>query len=181
MAQIHRSTLLKQVSSCWNWKCALLSASARSFVYFATMAHAGHTDRSAVILVEMAYVTLTSGIYAALQQRALGLRSRILGDFIVVAGIPCLGQLLDWIAHRATATAVPGRVTGTVCLFALVSAVFHLHVMRNGIFLTGCGRSLVDDFRRMIRLITGTISRPFALMGIRVSRSAEFLDSDAVL
>jgi hypothetical protein len=99
-----------------------------------------------------------------LQQKALGLRWRVLGNLIVVLGVPGLAQLLDWTAHRITSAAVTGRATIAISLFATLSALFHLHVMRNGAFLTGTGRSLIDDFRRMPRLIGGLVVRPFALL-----------------
>jgi hypothetical protein len=159
-----RRPLLVQVFSCWNWKCALLSATARSLVYLAAMARSDLRGSLEVVLVEIAYVTLTAGVYAGLQQKALGLRWRMLGDLIVVLGVPGLAQLLDWTAHRLTGAAVTGQATIAVSLFAALSALFHLHVMRNGAFLSGTGRSLVDDFRRMPRLMGGFVVRPFSLL-----------------
>ena len=83
-----RSPFLAQVFSCWNWKCALLSASARSVVYLAALAHSAPHGRLSIVLVEIAYVTLTAGLYAGMQQRALRLRSRLLGNAIVAFGVP---------------------------------------------------------------------------------------------
>lgn len=170
-----------QVFSCWNWKCAVLSATARSLVYLAAMAHTGRAGSRAIVLVEMAYVTLTAGVYAALQQRALGLRSRSLGNLIVALGVPGLAQVLDWTAHRVTGAVAPNRATLAVCIFAAISALFHLHVMRNGVFLTGRGRSLADDFRRIPRLVAGFVSRPFGLLAARIARPTTALESDAAL
>jgi hypothetical protein len=164
--------LLAQAFFWWNWKCALLSATARSLVYLAAMAHPGLHGRLAVVLVEVAYVSLTAGIYAAMQQRALGLRARWLGNLIVVLGVPGLAQVLDWFAHRVTGAAAPGRAILAVSLFAALSALFHLHVMRNGAFLTGYGSSLVDDFRRMPGLVAGFVVRPVALFVPLAARSA---------
>src|SRR5580658_9856650 len=62
-----RSSLLVQAFTCWNWKCALLSATARSLVYLAAMARTGLHGGGAVVLVEIAYVTLTAGVYAGMQ------------------------------------------------------------------------------------------------------------------
>jgi hypothetical protein len=60
-----------------------------------------------------------------------------------------------------------------VCLFTVVSALFHLHVMRRGAFLTGhTGRSLLNDFRRMPRLIAGFVLAPaliFSAAGARMT------------
>jgi hypothetical protein len=144
------------------------------------MAHRGHAGWSGVILVEMGYVTLTSGVYAALQQRAIRIRSRVLGSLTVALGVPGLAQLLDWTAHRITSTAVAGRVTFSVCLFALISAVFHLHLMRKGMLLAGSGRSLVDDLHGIAKLILRAFLRPFAFAGA-IPSPAEGLESDAAL
>jgi hypothetical protein len=164
------SILLRSLS-CWNWKCALLSAAARSIVYLTAMAHTGLRGSLAVVLVEMAYVTLTAGLYAGWQQQALGLRSRLLGNLTVAAGVPGLSQLLDWLAHRAVGPAAPPRATLAVCIFAALSALFHLYVMRRGAFLTGrAGRSLLDDFRRMPRLIAGFVSAPALFWIAQIAR-----------
>ena len=158
-----------------------MSAAARSLVYGVAMIRTPHAHYGAVVLVEMAYVTLTAGIYAGLQQRALRLRSRTLGNGIVAFGVPALAQSLDWMTHRITGATAPGRATLSVCLFAAISALFHLHVMRNGVFLTGHGRSLADDFRRIPRLIAGFVSKPFVLLASWVARPSGALESDAAL
>ena len=174
-----RRPLLTQAFSCWNWKCALLSATARSLVYLGAMTHTGLHGGLAVVLVEMAYVSLTAGVYAAMQQKALGLRSRRLGNLIVVLGVPGLAQALDWTAHCLTGTAPVARDTLAVCIFTVLSALFHLHVMRNGVFLTGTGRSLSSDFRRMPRLVAGFVVRPVALFTALPPRPARNLESEA--
>ena len=146
--------------SCWNWKCALLSATARSLVYLAAMTRASAHNRLSVILVEIAYVTLSSGIYAGMQQRALALRPRLLGNLMIVVVVPGTSQTLDWLAHRMTHAAATPMAILAVSIFAAISALFHLHVMRNGVFLSGHGRSLLYDFRRMPRLIAGFVFKP---------------------
>ena len=140
-----------------------MSATARSAVCFAAMARMGLRSSLAATLVEIAYVSLTSGAYAGMQQKALALRPRLLGNFLVVVGVPGLAQALDWYVHRATGAPVTGRALVVVSIFTAVSALFHLHVMRNGVFLSGRGRSLVDDFRRVPALIAGFAMKPFVL------------------
>jgi hypothetical protein len=85
-----RSPLLRQIFTCWNWKCALMSATARSIVYLAALARSGPRGRLSIVLVEIAYVALTAGIYAGLQQRALIIRSRLLGNITVALAVPLL-------------------------------------------------------------------------------------------
>lgn len=164
MSPIHRPSILARTFLCWNWKCALLSAAIRSLAYLAALARSGPHGRVSILAVEIAYVTLTGGLYAGLQQRALGLRSHLLGNGIVALGIPALAQSADWMAHRAVGAPVPLRAILAVSVFACVSALFHLFVMRRGVFLTGQGRSLADDFRAMPRLIAGFLLVPYTLM-----------------
>jgi len=160
-----RSPILARAIACWNWKCALLSASARSIVYLVAMTRSESRESLWVVLVEMVYVTLTAGLYAGMQQRALGFRSRLLGNLTIAFGVPWLSLILDWLTHRAAGAVAPAKATLFVCVFATVSALFHLHVMRRGAFLTGhLGRSLLDDFRRMPRLFAGFVIAPVALL-----------------
>lgn len=157
--------LFTHALGCWNWKCALLSAAARSIVYLAAMAHTGLRGGMAIVVVEMAYVILTAGLYAGLQQKALSFTPRLLGDLTVVIGAPRLAQVLDWLTHRAVGAAAPGKATLAVCVFAAISALFHLHVMRRGVFLTRhVGHSLIEDSRRIPRLTAGFVARPFVFL-----------------
>ncbi len=174
------SPFVARAFACWNWKCALLSAAARSIVYLAALARTGLRGGLSIVLVEIAYVTFTAGLYAGMQQRALGFRSRLLGDATIVFGVPWLAQALDWLAHRAVGAPVPGKVTLVVCVFATVSALFHLHVMRRGAFLTGrSGRSLLDDFRRMPRLAAGFVLAPVLLLSTLAARLERGVESEA--
>lgn len=157
-----------------------MSATARSVVYLAAMSRKSFAGSLAVVLVEIAYVSLTAGIYAGMQQRALGLRSRLMGNLIITVGVPGLAQLLDWAAHQVSGAAVTGKATFAVCVFAVLSALFHLHVMREGAFLTGTGHSLADDFRRMPRIIAGFVLRPVVLLR-RIGAVNGISESDSVL
>ena len=177
MARLFRSMVGMRALACWNWKCALMSATVRSVVYLAAMASGHHSNRLAIVLVELAYVTATAGVYAGLQQRALHLRSRLLGNCVIALAVPGMAQAFDWLAHRLVGAPVPARATVAACVFTLVSALFHLHVMRRGAFLTGHrGLSLAEDFRRVPRLLLGFVMQPVTLIanaGIRWERPAE--------
>jgi len=174
------SPFLAQAIACWNWKCALLSATARSIVYLLALARTEARGGLFIVLVEIVYVTLTAGLYAGLQQRALGFRSRLLGNFTIVLGVPMLAQALDWLAHRAAGAPAPAKATLAVCMFTAVSALFHLYVMRRGVFLTGqSGQSLLDDFRRMPRLIVAFVITPVSLLGGPATRVARGAESEA--
>jgi hypothetical protein len=142
----------------------------------------GLHNGQAVVLVEMIYVTLTAGLYAGLQQKALGFRSILLGNITIVVGVPGLSLALDWLAHVAVGAPAPARATFAVCIFALISALFHLHVMRRGVFLTGGeGHSLADDFRRIPRLIASFATAPVLFLAFWMGRMVRAADSLSAL
>lgn len=176
------SDILARAYSCWNWKCALLSATARSIVYLIALAHISRSGSLSIVLVEMAYVSLTAGLYAGMQQKALDLRNRLYGNLIVVFGVPGMAQFLDWFIHRIAGAAVPSRAILTVCLFSTLSALFHLYVMRRGAFLTNHrGRSLIEDFRIMPRLIASFVAAPVVFLSSLASRLGSAVESEAAL
>jgi len=181
MQKTGRLPVVAQALVCWNWKCAGLSAMARSVVYLAAMARSGARGGLAVVLVEMVYVSLTAGLYAGLQQRALGFRLRWIGNLSVVLGVPALAQALDWVAHHAAGAVAPERATMAVSVFAGTSALFHLHVMRRGAFLSGRSITLLSDFRRMPRLLAEFVMRPFAILSALASRIPRASESEAAL
>jgi hypothetical protein len=146
------------------------------------MAHSNLHGGLAVVAVELGYVSFTGGLYAGLQQRALSFRSRLLGDLTIVVGVPGLAQALDWLTHRAAHAAAPGGAMVVLCVFSITSAIFHLHVMRRGAFITGtAGRTLVDDFRRMPRLIAEFVVRPITVVGNFAVRWTRTAQSEAAL
>ena len=181
MLPAKRSPIPLRVFRFWNWKCALMSATARSLVYLTALARSRTHGRLSIVLVEIAYVTLTAGLYAGMQQRALGLRRRWLGNLIVALGVPGLAQTLDGLAHRAVGAPVPARGLIAVSVFTAVSALFHLFVMRRGAFLSGCGRSLADDFRRMPRLIAAFLVAPVVMVISFVAPSEAVTEPEAAL
>ncbi|MGB8261992.1 MAG: hypothetical protein WCE75_16650 [Terracidiphilus sp.] len=182
MIPAKQNRLTAKVLTCWNWKCGLLSATARSLVYLAALARAGVRGSLALVAVEVAYVTFTAGLYAGMQQKALGLRSHLLSGLIIVVGVPGLSQALDWLSHWAVGAAAPLRANAVVWAFSLISALFHLYVMRRGAFLTGTGhRTLVDDLRRMPRLVAGFVVRPLVFaLGLAERRARVFQTGAAI-
>ena len=129
--------------------------------------------------VEAAYVLVTSGIFSAWQQQALDVKPRRLSWAIAVLVIP-LGSLAAdsalhlWLDHGNMRTLGIGALIAT-----LVSAMFHWHVMQNGVMLVGeKGRSLLDDMKQMPRLIALFVWNPIRWM-IATLRSAKTSESAA--
>lgn len=146
----------------WNWKSAILSALIRSFGYLiATRKHGMHTGFHAVA-IEIFYVALTAGIYSALQQGALNIRPRWLSSSLIVVGVPVLSQSVELAVHLAMRTPNLRAATLGIMAFGFLSAMFHLHVMRNGAMLVGGkSRPFSEDLKRMPSLVAGFLARPF--------------------
>jgi hypothetical protein len=63
-------------------------------------------------------------------------------------------------------------------VFAIVSAFFHLHVMRSGAFLTGRrGLAFVEDFRRIPQLALSFVAKPVEFVAELPARLERLLNT----
>ena len=157
----------------WNWKSALLSVLIRSFALFCMVTRHGHHSGLHAAAIEACYVAVTAGFYAALQQRSLSMEPRWLSGLAVVVGVPILAQAIDYLLQHAMGTPnMKAASVGMVC-WGLLSAAFHLHLMRHGAMLVGDGsRTLSSDMKRMPRLVATFVAKPVVLV-IRAMRKTE--------
>ena len=147
---------------CWNWKSAILSAMIRSIVYLiATMKHGWHSELYA-IASEMLYVALTAGLYSAMQQGVLDIQPRWFSNFLIVLGVPASSQAVEYFVHTIAGTPNLKAATISILSFGLISATFHLHIMRRGAMLVGKkSRPFSEDLKRMPVLVGSFIAIPF--------------------
>jgi len=145
----------------WNWKVALMTAVLRGLACIAALRHMEHHARNHFGVVEAAFVLLTCGLFSALQQQSLQIRSRWLAWFTCVVVIPLSSLGIDgglhfWLDGRDTRQlGVPGLI------FTLVSATFHWHMIRNGVLLVGEeSHPLATDLKRIPRLTATYFATP---------------------
>jgi len=145
----------------WNWKSALITAICRAGACMAALWHSPLHAREHFGVVEAVYVLLTAGIFSAWQQQALDVKPRRLAWAIVVLAIP-LGSLAADCALHLWLDRGNMRALGIGALIVtVVSAMFHWHVMRNGVMIVGDGgRSFIDDMKQVPRLIASFVSYP---------------------
>lgn len=153
----------------WNWKAASLQIAIRATVYFIVATrhlHAGsHQAGLHAAIIEAVYVCLTAGFYSALQQGAMRAEPRWLANLVIIAGVPMLAQVVDTLVQQAAGTPNLKAVSLGMVFWGLLSAAFHLHLMRNGAMLIGKGEgSFASDLRRIPRLIASFVAVPF--MGV---------------
>jgi len=140
----------------WNWKVALMTAVLRGLACVAALRHMEIHARNHFGMVEAAFVLLTCGLFSALQQQSLHLRTEMLAWFSCVVVVPltslgCDAALHFWLDGGQT------RQLGWAALaFTVLSATFHWHMIRNGALLVGEeSHPLATDLKR-IPLLTAT-------------------------
>lgn len=125
------------------------------------MKHGWHSSFYAVAS-EMLYVALTAGIYSAMQQGALDLKPRWLSNGLIVIGVPAFSQTVEYMIHAAAGTPNLKAATISILCFGLISATFHLYIMRRGAMLVGeKSRPFSDDLKRMPILVGSFLAAPF--------------------
>jgi hypothetical protein len=114
-----------------------------------------------------------------MQQRAMEIQPRWLSNLTILAAVPLFAQVIDFMVQSAAHT--PGLKTATIGMvcWALLSASFHLHLMRNGAMLVGEeARSFGNDLKRIPWLVGTFCAAPVvvcrdALRASRLEREAE--------
>ena len=159
----------------WNWKSAALSCAIRSSVYFFIVLHHGHQAGLRAALIEATYVCLTAGFYSALQQGSMRLQPRWFANLVIVAGVPIFAQSIDFLVQHAAGTPNARAASLGMVFWGLLSASFHLHLMRNGAMIVGEeARSFANDLRRIPRLVATFVAAPvIAALALLRSREQE--------
>jgi hypothetical protein len=154
---------------CWNWKTALLSASVRGTIFFIANIGAGLGAAIGAMGVEAALFAMLAGFYGAVAQAFRRAQPEWAATMAVMILMPTINHSLEYILHYASgAKRLATGVAASISL-SMVSAVFNLFAMRQGVLIAGDERaSLIDDLRRMPRVVFDFVMAvPRALWRIR--------------
>ena len=158
-----------QIITRWNWKAALLGAIFRASFYFAVYKASKESwiVTLTAVLVEFSFRFLTSGISGALVQSFRRARPAWLAMAIISISLPIFSHTVEYTTHyvqeayfsnifapsvfnsRRTAFAIS-------VLISVLSALFNIFMMRNGVLLVGAGeetKTLWDDMKMIPRLV----------------------------
>jgi hypothetical protein len=145
----------------WNWKAALITAIFRGMACMTALRHVHPHARQHFSVVEMTYVLLTAGLFSAWQQQALSIKPRYLAWLIVVFAVPITSLSVDAVAHSLLDHIDAHALGFGALVFTLISAMFHWHIMQNGVMLVGDqSRSLSSDIRQIPGLLFSFIAAP---------------------
>ncbi|MEZ5346663.1 MAG: hypothetical protein R2681_14015 [Pyrinomonadaceae bacterium] len=158
-----------QILSRWNWKSAMLGAMLRAFFYFAVYKA---SKESAIVtitamLVEFSFRFFTSGISGALVQSFRRATPAWFATLIVTVSLPVFSHTIEYFTHyiqeayfanvfAASENNARQKAFAVSVLFSVLSAMFNIFIMRNGVLLVGAGEetnSFLSDMKRIPRLI----------------------------
>lgn len=159
-----------QLITRWNWKSVVLAVVIRGLIYLSIYLISGEnwTVTLTAVMVELPFRVLTTGIAGALVQSFRKAKPIWLANVIVSIMLPAFSHTVEFIAHYAQETYFSDILAATKdgvtrqrtfaisVLFSVVSVLFNLYAMRNGVLLVGAGdatQSLKNDFKRIPRLI----------------------------
>ena len=153
-------TLVKR----WNWKASLFSSLCRGILFFAVNAGAGINAALGAMYAEFAYRSITAGFYGAITQQFRRAEPRWAAAWLVGLGIPVVSHLIEFAVHWLRGTPhLRSSVIASVC-FTVVSTLFNLHAMREGVLLAGAEScSLWEDLRSLPRVVIsflGPVRKP---------------------
>ncbi len=141
-----------QIIRRWNWKSALLGAALRASFYF-TVYKASRESwlvTMTAVLVELSFRFITSGISGSLVQSFRRASPAWLAMGIVTISLPIFGHTVEFFTHYvqenyfsavfpASINSSRQKAFAVSVLISVLSALFNIFLMRNGIMLVGAG------------------------------------------
>jgi hypothetical protein len=174
-----------QLITRWNWKSVVLAVVVRGLIYLSIYLISGEnwTVTITAVLVELPFRVLTTGVAGAAVQSFRKAQPIWLTSIIVSIMLPAFSHTVEFITHYSQekyfsdvlAASKDGGVTrlrtfAISVLFSVISVLFNLYAMRNGVLLVGAGeatQSLKNDLKRMPRLIGEfVISLPMLILSL---------------
>ncbi len=158
-----------QMLTRWNWKAALVGALIRAFFYLTVY----KTSREnwivtlTAVMVELSFRFFTSGISGSITQSFRRAQPQWLSVIVVSTTLPIFGHLVEYITHFAqenyfanvfAASENNGRQRAFAIsvLISILSSLFNLFAMRDGVLLVGAGeeqQTLWNDLKRIPALL----------------------------
>lgn len=159
-----------QLITRWNWKSVVLAVIIRGLIYLSIYLISGEnwTVTLTAVSVELPFRIVTTGIAGALVQSFRKAKPIWFANMIVSIMLPAFSHTVEFAAHygqeryfsdilAASKDGVTRQRTFAISvLFSVVSVLFNLYAMRNGVLLVGAGeatQSLKNDLKRIPRLV----------------------------
>jgi hypothetical protein len=158
-----------QLITRWNWKAVVLAMIIRACFYLVIYVISGESWGAvfAAVAVEMFFRFITTGLAGAAVQSFRKAKPVWLANLIVSVALPAFSHTVEFVAHyiqdhyyadvlAASQNNGRQRTFAISVLFSVVSVLFNLYAMRNGVLLVGAGKetqSLAKDLRHIPWLV----------------------------
>jgi hypothetical protein len=149
----------------WNWKSAVTSAILRGGIFFSTNLAAGRGAALGAMLTEAAYRMLLSGGIGSITQALRKCDPAWAAALTASVVLPLFSHIVELTVHILRGTARIRASIGASVAFTILSTLFNLYVMREGVLVTGDeGKPLAQDMARIPVLIVKFVAAgPLAL------------------
>ncbi len=154
-----------QLITRWNWKSVVLSTIVRGSIYLVSYLLYGQSWSAitAALFVDILFRLPTTGITGSVTQSFRHATPQWLGNLIVSILLPLVGQVVEFFSHffqekyfydilPASDNNAFAKTFAISLLFAVVSTLFNLYLMRQGVLLVGAGEetlSIGGDLKRV--------------------------------
>lgn len=138
----------------------------RGGIFFTATSSAGLNAALGAMYTEFAYRSITAGFYGAVTQNFRKAEPRWQANLAAGAGVSIVSHALELAIHTLRGTPnLRANILASVC-FTVISTLFNLHAMRQGVLVVGeNGASIASDFRSLPRTIL-----TFLTSGLRLFR-----------
>ena len=139
-----------QLITRWNWKSVVLSTIVRGSIYLVSYLLYGQAWKVifAALSVDIMFRLPTTGITGSVTQSFRHATPQWLGNLIVSILLPAFGQVVEFFSHYfqekyfydvlpASDNNAFAKTFAISLLFAVVSTLFNLYLMRHGVLLVG--------------------------------------------
>jgi len=149
----------------WNWKSAVFSSIIRALIFLFANLTAGWRAATGAMLAEFVYRAISAGFYGAITQAFRRAEPAWAAGIAVIVIVPLVSHSIELTIHlmRGTPKIITSMIV-SVC-FTMISTLFNLYAMRQGVLVTGKGAGTVGaDLRRVPALICSfVVSGPVVL------------------
>ena len=158
-----------QIITRWNWKSAMLGALLRASLYFTVFQASKESFLVTLtaVIVEFSFRFFTSGISGALVQSFRRASPVWIATLIVTVSLPVFSHTVEFFTHYVqeeyfstifppSENAARQRAFAISVLFSMLSAMFNIFMMRQGVLLVGAGeeqKSIWSDFKMIPFLV----------------------------
>jgi hypothetical protein len=143
----------------WNWKSALTSAIIRGAIFFSANLSVGMRAAVGAMVVDWSFRALLCGVTGSITQSLRKAEPAWAATLTAIVVLPAFSHAIEFLVHWVHGT--PKLATSIIAsvAFTILSTLFNLYAMRQGVLLVHQGgKSLTYDFIMMPRVVLGFVA-----------------------